>query len=77
MSALVFSRAVSILFAPRNCAALSGDAACRIAVRPLVSETTIRSLANGVVKLGRWGKDDELGTLNLITPASAGQHWRW
>ena len=26
---------------------------------------------------GRWGKDDERGALNLITPESGNKPWRW
>jgi hypothetical protein len=33
-----------------------------------MSEETLRKLALGVRNWGRWGPDDELGTLNYITP---------
>ena len=26
---------------------------------------------------GRWGKDDQIGTLNLITPTSGSRRWSW
>ena len=33
-----------------------------------MSEATLRTLALSVRNWGRWGPDDELGTLNYITP---------
>ena len=35
---------------------------------PAMSEDTLRKLALAVRNWGRWGPDDELGTLNYITP---------
>src|SRR5947208_8447516 len=37
--------------------------------RPLVSEAQFNAWLTELSNWGRWGKDDELGTLNLITPA--------
>jgi kynurenine formamidase len=37
--------------------------------RPLVSETQYEAWQTQLSNWGRWGKDDQLGTLNLITPA--------
>jgi kynurenine formamidase len=39
------------------------------ASRPLVSEAQYEAWQTELSNWGRWGKDDELGTLNLITPA--------
>src|SRR5258706_15765125 len=71
MSALVFSRAVSIFVCSLGiAAALVGDAASQgSSSRPLVSETQFEAWQTELSNWGRWGKDDELGTLNLIRPA--------
>ena len=73
MSALAFSRAVSILVCSLGiAAALVGDAASQGSSRsrrPLVSEAQFEAWQTELSNWGRWGKDDELGTLNLITPA--------
>ena len=71
MSALVFSRAVSIFVCSLGIAiALVRDAASQgPSSRPLVSETQFEAWQTELSNWGRWGKDDELGTLNLITPA--------
>src|SRR5260370_5573018 len=71
MSALVFSRAVSIFVCSLGiAAAVVGDAASQgSSSRPLVSETQFEAWQTELSNWGRWGKDDELGTLNLITPA--------
>ena len=71
MSALAFSRAVSILVCSLGfAAALTGDAASQgTSSRPLVSEAQFEAWQTELSNWGRWGKDDELGTLNLITPA--------
>jgi len=37
---------------------------------PAMSEDTLRKLALEVRNWGKWGPDDELGTLNYITPAA-------
>src|SRR5947208_10626233 len=70
MSALAFSRAVSILVGCFGiAAALVGQAASQgKASRPLVSEAQFEAWQTQLSDWGRWGKDDELGTLNLITP---------
>ena len=71
MSALAFSRAFSILvFSLGFDAALVGDAAAQGSPsRPLVSEAQFEAWQTELSNWGRWGKDDQLGTLNLITPA--------
>jgi len=70
MSALAFSRAVSILVGSFGiAAALVGQAASQgSSSRPLVSEAQFEAWQTQLSNWGRWGKDDELGTLNLITP---------
>src|SRR4030095_4533536 len=35
---------------------------------PAMSEETLRKIAMQVRNWGRWGADDEIGTLNFITP---------
>jgi kynurenine formamidase len=71
MSALAFSRAVLILVCSLGAAAaLVGDAASQgSSSRPLVSEAQYEAWQTELSNWGRWGKDDQLGTLNLITPA--------
>src|SRR5258705_8615599 len=39
------------------------------ASRPLVSQAKYDAWQKELSNWGRWGKDDQLGTLNLITPA--------
>jgi hypothetical protein len=39
--------------------------------RPLVSEAQYEAWQTQLSNWGRWGPDDQLGTLNLITPAKA------
>jgi kynurenine formamidase len=70
MSALAFSRTVSILVCALGItAALVGDAASQgTTPRPLVSEAQFERWLTELSNWGRWGKDDELGTLNLLTP---------
>src|SRR5882762_4931390 len=70
-NALAFSRAVSILVCSLGItAALVGDAASQgSSSRPLVSGAQFEAWQKELSNWGRWGKDDELGTLNLITPA--------
>src|SRR5207302_960077 len=64
-------RAVSILVGSLGiAAAVVGDAASQgSSPRPLVSEAQFEAWQTELSNWGRWGKDDELGTLNLITPA--------
>jgi hypothetical protein len=70
MSVLAFSKAVSILVCSVGItAAFVGDAASQgSSSRPLVSEAQYEAWQTGC-QTGALGKDDELGTLNLITPA--------
>jgi len=68
MRALAFSRAVSILVGSLGvAAALVGNAASQ-STRPLVSQAQFDAWLTDLSNWGRWGKDDELGTLNLVTP---------
>ena len=76
MSALAFSRAVSsravsiFVCSLGIAAALVGDAAAQqSSSRPLVSEAQYEAWQTELSNWGRWGKDDQLGTLNLVTPA--------
>lgn len=51
-------------------AALAGSAAAQSAAsRPLVSEAQFQAWQTELSNWGRWGADDQLGTLNLVTPA--------
>jgi kynurenine formamidase len=70
MHALTFPRAVSILVGSIGiAAALVGQAASQgSSSRPLVSEAQFEAWQKELSNWGRWGKDDEIGTLNLITP---------
>ena len=53
-------------------AAFSGDAASQgSSSRPLVSEAQYEAWQTELSNWGRWGKDDQIGTLNLITPGQA------
>src|SRR3977135_3851012 len=71
MRALAIRRAVSILGCFIGIAAtLSGDAVSQeSSSRPLVTEAQYEAWQTALSNWGRWGKDDQLGTLNLITPA--------
>jgi kynurenine formamidase len=71
MSAPAFSRAVlSLVCSLGIAAAFGGDAASQgSSSRPLVSEAQYEAWQTELSNWGRWGKDDQLGTLNLITPA--------
>ena len=68
MSALTISRAVWILVFSigLGTAALVRDAASQGSPsRPLVSEAQFEAWQTELSNWGRWGKDDQLGTLNL------------
>src|SRR5262245_30107002 len=41
--------------------------------RPLVTKAQYERWQTELSNWGRWGKDDELGTLNLVTPAKRKQ----
>src|SRR5215469_16097316 len=71
MSALAFSRAaLSLVGFFVIAAVLGGHAASQgSSSRPLVSEAQYEAWQTELSNWGRWGKDDQLGTLNLITPA--------
>jgi kynurenine formamidase len=70
MSVLAFSKAVSMLVCSVGItAALVGEAAAQGSPsRPLVSEKQFEAWQKELSNWGRWGKNDELGTLNLLTP---------
>jgi len=69
MSVPSFSKAVSILVCSLAITtATIGDAASQPS-RPPVSEAQFAAWQKQLSNWGRWGKDDEIGTLNLITPA--------
>ena len=70
MSALAFTRAVLMLGCSLGIAAAIVDHAASqgLPSRPLVSEAQFESWQTELSNWGRWGKDDQLGTLNLITP---------
>jgi kynurenine formamidase len=71
MRTLAFRKAVSILVCALGIAtALAGDAASQGSLsRPLVTEAQYEAWQTELSNWGRWGKDDQLGTLNLITPS--------
>jgi kynurenine formamidase len=71
MSALAFSRVVlSIVCSFGIGVALGGDAVSQgSSSHPLVSEAQYEAWQTELSNWGRWGNDDQLGTLNLITPA--------
>lgn len=54
------------------CAALLGTAACA-EEREMVSRTQYDTWMEELSNWGRWGDDDQIGTLNLITPAVRAQ----
>ncbi len=64
-------RTVSILVCTIGIAApLSGGGVSQeSSIRPLVTEAQFEAWQSSLSNWGRWGRDDELGTLNLITPA--------
>ena len=63
-SALIFAGAIAAA------AALSGGAPSQApASQPLVTQAQYERWQVELSNWGRWGKDDEMGTLNLITPA--------
>src|SRR5262249_10250211 len=53
-------------------APLAGEALDRTA-RPKVTRSDIDGMMKALANGGRWGAEDELGTLNLITPAKRKQ----
>src|SRR6266702_3922437 len=71
MRALAFRKAVASLICSLGiAAALAVDAASQgSSSRPLVTEAQYEAWQTELSNWGRWGKDDQLGTLNLITPA--------
>jgi hypothetical protein len=72
MRALAIRTAASILICSTGIAAtLSGGAASQegSSSRPVVSEAQYEAWQKELSNWGRWGKDDQLGTLNLVTAA--------
>ena len=57
------------LVGPIDVAVQSQSASSPGTVRPLVAQTVYDRWRKELSNWGRWGNDDELGTLNLITPA--------
>src|SRR5579871_6261396 len=45
--------------------------------RPLLPEDAVLALFEACSNAGRWGPDDELGTLNHITPAKRLEAFTW
>ena len=72
MQALAIRRAVSLVVCSIGIAAVfSRDAASqKSSSRPLVTEAQYKAWQTELSNWGRWGKDDQLGTLNLVTPAT-------
>jgi kynurenine formamidase len=75
MRPLVIRTAVSILLCSvAIMTALSGTLASQTSSsRPTVSEAQYEAWQKELSNWGRWGADDQLGTLNLITPAKRRQ----
>ena len=73
MSVPAFSKTISILACSVGITlalvADGGAASQATSSRPLVSQKQYDGWLKELSNWGRWGKDDELGTLNLITPA--------
>jgi kynurenine formamidase len=71
LSAAAFSRAVFTPVCSLGIVAalIGGAAAQQSPAHPLVSEAQFEAWQTELSNWGRWGKDDELGTINLITPA--------
>ena len=70
MRALAIRTAVSILVCSLVIVALfSQEMAAQRQPRPVVSQTQYDAWQKELANWGRWGRDDQLGTLNLITPA--------
>ncbi len=71
---VVSALAVTLLGAITGAAAFSQLASPeRPGSRPLVTKAEYERWQTELSNWGRWGKDDELGTLNLITPAKRKQ----
>ena len=69
MRGLAIRAAVAILLSS-TAVALSGEAASQQSPsRPLVTEAQHEAWQTELSNWGRWGSDDQPGTLNLITPA--------
>src|SRR4051795_7988109 len=51
------------------CAFALGIAAIASAADPAIDKTTLDRWMQELSNWGRWGKNDQLGTVNLITPA--------
>src|SRR6476659_6648746 len=69
MRAFVFGTSVLILFASTGSTAQTQRSAASATVHPLVTQAEYDRWQTELSNWMRWGKDDELGTLNLITPA--------
>src|SRR5436190_22209 len=69
MRALIVGSSVSILSLVGAVCAMRAQTA----PHPLVTQAQYQRWQTDLSNWGRWGKDDELGTLNLITPAKRKQ----
>jgi hypothetical protein len=73
-TAVVSTLAVILVGTIGGAAALSqGTSSAGATSRPLVTQAEYERWQTELSNWGRWGKDDELGTLNLITPAKRKQ----
>src|SRR5436309_1554547 len=74
MRTLLVIPSMLILVGAIGAAALSRAAGSQGPVpHPLVTKTEYERWQVDLSNWGRWGKDDEMGTLNLITPAKRKQ----
>jgi len=69
MRALIVGSSVSILSLVGAVCAMRAQTA----PHPLVTQAQYQRWQTELSNWGRWGKDDELGTLNLVTPAKRKQ----
>jgi kynurenine formamidase len=53
----------------KTCALALGIAAIALAADPPIDKATLDRWMQELSNWGRWGKDDQMGTVNLITPA--------
>jgi hypothetical protein len=79
MRTLLLGRSSAILVGAISAvAALSGEPVSQESARgSLVTQAQYERWQVDLSNWGRWGKDDEMGTLNLITPPSAKQPRHW
>src|SRR5215470_6976586 len=68
MRSLLLS-AFTLIIVATSPAARSQNTASESQTRPFVTQDQYERWQTELSNWGRWGKDDELGTLNLVTPA--------